>query len=380
MKHLIKLAALLVTVLISGIALVACGDDNEDGPTLLEVNPGSVSLVPTANATVSVQIKCSGEWIITQSPEWINLSSTSGKGNTTLTITTLSENATATNRTGSIEIISNELSASISVTQVAALKSGCEVTITDEVILNTSATFRLSFGPNASYFYAGYFPSSSAGWSDAKLVEELEASHNAENAKDGVDMTAPELDEKESYIQCFVAYDAQGNRGEVLRRNFTTPSSANAPQAYISEVKYSSELWMWNTTISATANEYYMAVYTGDIAAAFALYSTPSVLAMIIKDNIDSLTSYVNSTSWKRKREADEMDILITTWAKRGEAWSGVCNTFYGRAKSSNIVAESTMDVPESRNLGETPFGKVIPLYPKDRNAMIKDLKIYKSL
>ncbi len=346
---------------------------------ILELNPTSISLVSNANSSASVNITCNGAWEITSHPEWLNISSTKGKGNTMVIITALTENDSASPRTGNIEVVSGVATASLQISQVGSLEPGCEVTIIDEVILYDSATFRVNFGPKASYFYAAYFPVSSAGWSDNKIVEELEKSGTPMTVENGTDLTADDLNESTSYIQCFVAYNEKGKRGEVIRRNFTTPSSRNAPIAYIEDVYYSTTKWHWSTKISATAQEYYMLVYGGDTAFLFAYLLEPSDMGMIFKDKINDLTSYVNSQDWNVTREEGEMDLLICTWAQRDKKWSPVLNMFYGSISSEEMPDNTERSLPRKTMNNAHSHGRVTPHYPEQREMLKRHFRVLKK-
>ncbi len=378
MKVLKVSFAFLAMLLICGISLMSCKDDKDEpeNPQVipqLHVNPSSISLVSMANSSATITITCNGNWSITSKPEWINVSSTSGNGDTAVTITALTDNNTASVRSGTIDVQSGSLSSTVEVSQVAGLESGCEVIVSDEVILDTSATFRVKFGSKASYLYAGYFPVSSAGWSDDKLVAEMENNSKAMNAKDGLDLTADDLTESTDYIQCFVAYTENGKRGEVIRKKFTTPSSKNAPQAFINDVGYTSSSWFWSTTIGATAQEYYMMAYTGTTALMSAMFLAPSDFGMLFKDKLSDLTSYVNSQEWSMSRTEGEMDLLICTWAQRDKIWSGVLNVFYGSINEEKINAKVNNSVRKKKTIAK---GVCTPHYAEQRAEIYKQFKI----
>lgn len=370
--------SIIVTLLLTCCMCMTSCKKDEPTPDILELNPTSISLVSTANSTATINITCNREWSIVSKPEWINVSSNSGKGNTTLTITALTDNDSASPRSGDLEIVSGSSSATLSISQVSGLESGCEVNISDEVILNTSATFRLKFGSKASYFYAAYFPASSAGWSDSRIVDELENSGTPMTVEDDMDITADDLSESTSYIQCFVAYNEKGKRGEVVRRNFVTPSSKDAPIAYISDVSYSSTKWYWSTKIGATAKEYYMLVYGGETAFLYYYFLAPSDIAMIFKDKVNKLTSYVNSQEWNVTREPDEKDLLICTWAQRDNKWSAVLNTFYGsiEEESQNNISKGALNYSTKNRTSE---GLCTPHYIAQREALNKHFVILKK-
>lgn len=342
----------------------------------LEVNPSSVSLVSTANSTAVVNIVCSTDWTVTSKPDWVNISSTSGKGNTTMTITALSDNSTASVRTGRMEIKSANNTATVEISQVASLESGCEVIISDEVILNTSATFRLNFGSKASWMYGGYFPASSAGWSDDKIISELVNNHDAMNVKADMYLTDYDLDPSTTYIQCFVSYTDEGKRGEVIRHKFTTPSSKDAPIASIEEVKYSSDYWYWVTKIGGIADEYYTVYWTGDDAYYVRYSWAPSTIGMFFKEMLkeNNLISFRNNEEWKEPRKPDDDRIFIATWAQRDKTWSPVITRYYGwinsDSKASGAALTGITDNEQTAKPG------CIPLYAADRERLLKNIHI----
>lgn len=345
---------------------------------VLEVNPSSISLVSTENATASVNIKCNGTWEITSKPNWINVSSTAGKGDVTINVSALTKNDSASPRTGELNIVSGSSTAKLLITQQPSLQSGCEVTVVDDVVLNTSATFRLRFGSNAAYFYAVYFAASYAGWSDEKLIEEIEKNSEPMNAENDVDITAGDLSESTKYIQCFVAYDEKGNRGEVIRRIFTTPSSKDAPMAYIENVRYNSSYWTWSTIIGGTATSYYVMYWTGDVAVGAAMYLEPSDFAMIFKDNISNLTPYRNNNEkWQLSRTNN--DILICTWAKVDNQWSSFLNRFWGHisedspSNTSKILSNHSKSNTFPNDISKD---KCVPHYASERESAYKHIKI----
>lgn len=365
-------------------AFVSCGSDKKDEPsqepepTMLEVNPISISLISSANSSAEITIKCNENWKIKSQPEWINLSSTSGKGDTSITITAISANESASIRKGELIIESGELSETVEVMQLASLQSGCEISIADEVILNTSATFELNFGNKAAYYYAGYFPASSAGWSDSKIITELENSDNAMTAKSGSTITAADLSENTTYVQCMVAYDTKGNRGELFRRSFSTGTSSQAPVAYIEDVSYSDTYWYWTTKIGGRAHEYYMLATSGDEAFYMALLLEPSDIAMLIKYSLTEADSLVNMQDWKRARNNEDNDLLVATWAKRDNKWSSVLSIFWGHISEDEIESNSFLKYKNTYKY-EHKSGKFVQRSPEEILNIKRKIRIYKK-
>lgn len=379
MKHLSKLLTALACVGLLLSFLVSCGSDSNSEPAKLTVNPNSISLLSTANSAAGVSVECTGTWTITSVPEWINVSSLSGTGNTGLTVTALSANMSSTERSGVIQFTSGDLQAVLNVTQLAGLQSGCEVEVTDRIILNTSCTDVLNFGPKASYVYSGLLEASSAGWTDAKIVETLELTTEPMSCKPNMTITSFGLEENTTYITCYVAYDEHGNRGDLLKYTFKTPVSRNAPAARISNVTYSNTLWHWETTINASASEYFMVNYTGNDALDFVsdgFYpNCPSYFALLIKTYLNTLDSYVNSSSWSLARTSDENDLLVATWARRNGEWSAICELFYGHVNSS---APSKVTPVKKVNMTTTKGPKRFVSYEFQNNLIKRNLNVVK--
>lgn len=350
MRNLLSYLPMSALLLLCSAAIVACDSDDkdqgQDEPEILSVNPSSISLVSNANSSATFMITASGDWTINGGDDWLNLSSNSGRGNTTITVTALSENSSASNRSCVLTINGSGGNATVSITQLAALKSGCNVSVTDKIILADGYAIKLSFGSNASYYYSGYLSSSSAGWTDDRIIQELQSNTTAKEAKDGIINHTEDLYENTKYYLYYVAFDEQGNRGEVLRYPILTPSSRNAPAAYISDVTHSYYYWYWTTTISATASEYYMIVDDGINAIDLYYDYSPALIAMIIKDNLSDYTSYIQSSDWHVTKEGSYL--YIATWAKKGNDWSPVVKEYYGSDSDDTNAAMAKTETKQT--------------------------------
>lgn len=307
----------------------------QDAADVVKVNPSELFLVPTSGSSATFNIECAGNWNITGVEEWLNISASSGKGNTSVTVTALSDNNKASNRVCNLTVKGAAGSASIAVTQLAGLKGGCEVTIADEILLEESFALKLNFGSKATFFYAGYFDASAAGWTDDKIAAQL-LEMEAINAENGYVVSLGGFTPGESVVFCFLACDQDGNRGEVVRKTIKFPNDKNAPEAYIQDVKYSDSYWLWSTKIGATANEYYQAAWSGWYAMYYGLFFTRSEIAFMIKDTLNERTSYVQSQDWRMPRASDETDFLVATWARRNGQWSTILTKFYGSISDDN--------------------------------------------
>ncbi len=372
MRNLLSYLPTSALLLLCSAAIVACGSDDkdqgQDEPEILSVTPSSISLVSSANSSATFMITASGDWTINGGDDWLNISSTSGRGNTTITVTALTENSSASNRSCVLTINGSSVSATVGITQLAALKSGCNVSVTDKVILTDGFATKLSFGPNASYFYFGYLSSSSAGWTDDRIIQELQSKTKAHEAKDGIIMHNEVLDENTDYYLYYVAFDEQGNRGEILRYPIHTPSSRNAPAAYISDVTCDYYKWYWTATISATASEYYMIADEG--MNAFNLYHdySPALIAMIIKDNLSDYTSFIQTADYYLIKEEGYF-LYIATWAKKGTDWSPVVKVHYELEDIDDTYAAKAKNKTK-----QTPAISII--YPDEYENTRRNIKI----
>ena len=357
------------------LSLLSCeSEGSTDEPSVLKVNPTSISMLSAMNSSVTVTITCTDSWSITDYPAWVNLSSTSGNGNTSVVITAISANETSKQRTGVLTITSGDLRATVELTQLAGLQSGCEVSVIDEVIMYNSVTFKLKFGPKASYFHAAYFPATSAGWPDSRVIAALEEGE-AINAEDGMLLNSDEsLTRNTAYIQCFVAYDSNGNRGDVVRRSFSTPNATDkSPKVYINNMGYNSSKWQWETSKNATTTDYFMlAVSSGYIALDY-FYAPTSWVGMIIKETADYDNSYINDGKWYMSRTSNDMYVYVATWARRDQKWSDVI--------TDNILGvTSAAPASETQRLeGQAKkSGKMSAFYNRDREELMKFARIIK--
>ncbi len=362
----------LLALAVCGFAMSSCsGSDSDDEPDEITVNPSTISLIHSSGSSASFRIEYGGNWTISGVPDWLNVSSSSGKGNTSITITALSDNLSSSSRNCTLLVDGKDAQASVAVTQLAGLKSGLEVTVTDEIIFSDNYSSKMKFGVNADFYYAGILSASSAGWTDEKLLQVM-AEDEPRAAKDGSIICARGLKESTEYLQVFVAFDSKGNRGEIIRRKFKTPSTKGTPWAYISNVTYSSEQWRWDTTIGPTATDYFMACWEGEDATLLHNYYETSEVAFFIKDYLDDLTSYVQSSTWTQPRTSDAL--YISTWARKNQEWGANLETFYGTIKEDKIVSKNAMMLNGASDEGI----KVRSRQPSEYEALKANLKVFK--
>lgn len=312
----------------------------------IQVNPSSLSLTSVSNSFGEFSIEYAGNWEITNKPDWLNLSSSNGKGNTKITVTAISANNSASPRECILQVTGGALSTHVTVSQLPGLATGCEVEFYDSVILYNSYAMKVAFGRKAAYYYVGCFDESYANYTDERILEALMKDKEPLTV-DGDDIVLGSGYPGEKCIQCVVVLDKDRNRGELYRKEVVLPVPANnPPQVFISDIRYTDTLWKWDTTLGATAQEYYMVAFEGYSATLVWDYFPDAYIAMLIKDSFTPEDSFIQSGSWQMTRNAD--NLYVATWAKRDNKWSDVLTTWYGEISSdtrsvSNMKQKNTL-------------------------------------
>lgn len=317
---------LLVGMICLLLSLNACGGNggsNSDSPTnptlSTKVSPTDLSLLSDKGATCSFNITSNESWTLrNNAPEWLYVSATNGEGNSQITLSALSSNTSSTERTAHIAVMTenNGLVSTITVTQLAGLMSGCNVEIGDVLVLGQSAAFSFYPQKNVDFFRFGYLNAEAVGWTDEKIIkelEELDPYSPTEITGGGIE----NLTSNTSYLLCTVGYDSKGNRGEVYRLKITTPKmSQSDPWAYISGFDYDSNYWYYTTTPDGFTSSYYKVYVEGIDALYFYYLYVPAEIAKIIKNLINegSISPLVREQSWKAQRSQDSEYFYCATW------------------------------------------------------------------
>lgn len=344
-KYLWPLSVTLIVALLSA-GFISCGSDDDDPASKIElkVSPTEISLMAQANSAASFTVTANESWTITNSADWLNLSSYSGRdGSTPITVTAISANASSEKRTATIFVQCGEKSEVVTITQLAGFKD-VQVNFNTEtmVTLTTSVAFEQTYSGDISYYYAGYLKkSSSAGWTDDKIAQTLSSEFDAQQPEDDDVMSIEGLTSNTSYYLCAVAYDAQGNRGPVTKVEITTPKAVNnRPRVNISNVTYSSTTWEWDTTIGPYASRYYMWA-VGDDDAIYFILSADALVAYYIQKSVASgdLSPIVQNGSWSMSRTSSDNYFYCAAWAQDSDGkFANELDVFYGSISSDAKV------------------------------------------
>ena len=256
MNEKIKWRALgrMLMLLMAGCVYAACGDDSSDPvPPTLELNPKSINFTKNASDQHQLTITTSSDasWRVYDSEcsDWLSVSSTEGKGTMTITLTTKD-----TNKKGSITV-NLEVVASNEAGQTSK-----KVTITrdpgisDAYARQTEAKLIMSYGmacavesSNAtSYFKYNVYTADAfrnyEGNDDAIAQEATKSSWTRENIPSdggGVEIVYNNCQPATDYVLVTVAYDREGNRGEINYYPFATKDAKedNQPRVGVAPQK-----------------------------------------------------------------------------------------------------------------------------------------------
>lgn len=308
----------------------------------LELDKEEVTLMGNANSSVSINITCNSAWEISGAPSWLTLSSNSGNGNSSVTLTANSENYSASVRECTLNIVSGSKSCQCRVIQNGTLASNCTVTPNVIVSLARGFAFDYTYGKNVAYYYVKlYNPREIERKTDAEIIAEMSAdASDRDTPSDDYVTSWKNLSPVTEYVACTVGFDKEGNHGELKKTSITTKSGSNQALASISDVRYTNSYWFWSTTINGFVTKYYqMKLPSG-------LYnSTDAAIAWFFKkymeESPESFPAIAQGDSWYRERDG-ETSIGIVTWAKNVEGdFSGIIGKHVEYVKSSSKLLQT---------------------------------------
>lgn len=357
------------------VVLTACKDDNDD-PVSLTVSPQTLSLLSDKGATVSFTISCNSNWTITEVPEWLNLSATSGSGDGSITVTALSSNNDDVVRTASIVVTSGDVAQQVSINQLAAFVGNCSVDFKDILTMASSIAFQYEIQPDVAYFYAGYLDVSAAGWTDEKIVNALtdDEQFDPKNSDtSGLQGFSGMYSDTEYYL-CAVAFNEKGEQGKLTKTKIKTKEYRNdVPRVFITNTQYDNNNWYWDTQMNAYTSRYFMISADGFTAFGLGYFYSEAEIAWVIKEDIENnqQTPKANSSSWVRERTAGADDVFIATWGTDiNNNYSPRLEMFY-----SDVSGNDSYDVNALRKASSKPQRTHIPADELER--LVENIHVY---
>lgn len=252
----------------------------QDGAKVsLSVDKSSISFTSAQGEKESLTITANMSWTISGIPDWLNASTTSGNGNSSITLTTKSANNTATERTATLTISSGTESVQVSISQEAGL-SACKVTPEGLTTLARSFAFLPKVSGNVKRFIWKYITASDYNsWSESELLAV---------ARQGTRQTdlnclyssraSSKLSPNTDYYLLTLAYDENDEEGELVKTHFKTKGSGDE-QAYVAidgdNMFWSTNYFYWNATPDGSTDKYYTMYISGLKDLGDLLYTDP---------------------------------------------------------------------------------------------------------
>ena len=298
----------------------------------------------------NLRITSNADWKIAGIPEWLDLSSTSGSGSTTIKLTSNSFNNSSSSRSAVLLVEANGVSKEVKVFQKAGLVSDCDAVFGMVAVLSESLAFDLELGSNVASFGWGWMPKSEAGLLSDDEVIKILGSENFKTftpEKDGNRLFGGDqsLSPNTEYVIYSLAYDKNGKRGNLLRKEIKTKKKTNAPFVSIKNVEPKETEWKWTTVENASCDKYYHVAWTGnDLANELPLYNYSNAgiaWRILVAINNNELELELNGDNWTMKRNKGDNYLQIVTWgvSDSGEL-SGILNNYRRKLSSASTQAD----------------------------------------
>lgn len=301
----------------------------------------------------TIFIQATGEWRVTNCPEWLRCSVTSGKGTKNVTLTTLSENKTSKPRIGEVVFSTADQDLRIAVSQDGSAASGCSVKPDHITTLSNGIAFDLNYSDarNVAHYYRGYIEASRSGiMTTDEIIYTLKHDFQRHLPADDEVADFSGLKANTKYIIYTLAYNMDGKAGELIATEVkTNPVLDNEPCAWISDISVDSSRWYWTITKSATCYSYFM--MSTEIKAIGEASDVLQAwwLDAAIRQNLTS--EYFNGGEWYMPRDANVVAIWTRGKNSNGKLAGKIC--WDGGSVSSNSGARKSAPIANKNREGD---------------------------
>lgn len=272
------LAFVMAAMLSVGVSSCSKDDDSDSGSKSADngitVSPTSASIFGEKGSTNTLTITVNGPWTLTECPEWLHASATSGNGTTTIILTALSENWSDEKRSATLTFTNESSTASATISQMGTLPSGLRVETSNMTLMSDGFACDLTFGPNAKGYKEAFFTETSMQTMTdqdiyQRLMEKTEYNSLLDYTFSGV------YNPNTNLIYCVAAYGNENNTdgthkyGPITIQRITTKSKTIYDDMYLTK-SYNSSTWTVNAMRSGSygqkCDEYYYLAYEGSDA------------------------------------------------------------------------------------------------------------------
>ncbi len=235
-------------------------------------------------------------WKISDVPSWLNINQ-QGEGTTTIKVTTKSANETDESRRAELKVTAGDKTVIVTVTQDAG-KPVCYVEPINVVALYDEICFELSATSNVNTFKFGYLDENEyKRMTEKEIIAYVEEGEMNKFADDYIFFPGGFEDNTKYYI-CTIAYDENGDAGELKYATITTPQYTNYDNdAFVSfsDLSYGDDGFLFTVTKEGFCDTYHL-IY-GNIATSVEGYSR-SLYAFQIKYFINKGEKHWFAENW----------------------------------------------------------------------------------
>lgn len=295
-----KVFVLLVSILSGCLTFTSCGSDPEPVPFSLSTE--SITLNFEKGSRAEFQISTEGEWSITKTPTFVEVSRTHGEGNATITVVARERNDGEFSKEDNIIIEVKGADPSVlSINVIQEKMQGCYAEPSNALLMSDGFAFNINCGPTTKYFYWGVYRQSSYNTkSRTEIINEIskDDSKRCEPTIDGGVFSFYKASASTQYVIVTQSYAENGAIGDFVEFPVTTKSSSNQPGAnlYFSEEDESTDknsilyynnnyYFCWYAQMNSYCKEYY--TYAAASKDKFSTYN------WMISENFPKLAFYI---------------------------------------------------------------------------------------
>lgn len=247
----------------------------------ITVSPTSASLLSEKGSTTNLTVTSSGKWELSGMPEWLHSTAYSGVGQTTLTLTALSDNFSDEERKVTLSFSSGAKSVSVNISQAPYLAQGCKVEMSNMTLMSNGFACDLKFGSRAKGYREAFFSQSDIASKTERDIYNL-LMEKTEYEKTADFTFSPIVDPNTTFIYCVAAYGNENNTdgshkyGPMTMKTITTPSTTYWADMPIYGISYTSTKWSPITqkygAVGTRCQKYYFFGAQGDFADELFIY------------------------------------------------------------------------------------------------------------
>ena len=340
------------------LGAVSCSDE-KDEPNVLTVNLSEVILTAEENDDQELTIASTAPWTLAGGADWLHISATSGTGTSTIKLATKRSNPSSDERSTTITITSGELTCNVLVKQAPGKVGNCTATPTNIVTLSNGIAHDYKFGSQVSFFISVLGEKSKYDcYTNAEIYTELLSNGKRNTPDESYIEEWTNLNPETEYYIYTIAFDKNGNPGDMLVNTIKTKSDKNQAYALITIDECNERNWIYTTTITVYCTKYYHMAWSAPDEEG-ALINKPDVyLAWLLKDknaSSDPLTLAVQSQGWHTEKDEEDTCVHVFTWGlDANNEYAGIIKRAYGYAdeftkevEQFNIAKEASRQMTE---------------------------------